>query len=188
VERYSYDAFGKPDATSNIGNPYLFTARRYDSETGLYYYRARCYSPQIGRFMQPDPMGYIDGLNLYRYASNNPVRSVDPFGLAQTIPWSPGGAGFPGPILEVRPVCCKKWSKPNWEKWGYTSSWDCAYDVWGEALGLEGSAGLIGVGFLPYPIITTTIPYGGIGAGGGWGLGLLHAEAWCSEKECLEWE
>ena len=43
VERYSYDVFGKPSNTSDVNNPYLFTGRRYDDETGLYYYRARYY-------------------------------------------------------------------------------------------------------------------------------------------------
>ena len=70
VERYEYkvfgyDTFGKQtirDANgtiideSQVGNPYMFTGRRYDGETGLYYYRARYYAPQIGRFMQTDPV------------------------------------------------------------------------------------------------------------------------------------
>jgi RHS repeat-associated protein len=65
VESYEYDVFGEPmvyDANgteiseSSVGNPYLFTGRRFDDETGLYYYRARYYSPSIGRFMQPDPV------------------------------------------------------------------------------------------------------------------------------------
>jgi len=81
VERYSYDVFGKPDTTSSVGNPYLFTGRRYDTETGLYYYRARYYNPQIGRFMQPDPIGYFAGLNLYTYCENGPTIWIDPLGL-----------------------------------------------------------------------------------------------------------
>ena len=52
VESYSYDVFGQPSTTSSIDNPYMFTGRRFDSETGLYYYRARCYDPDIGRFLQ----------------------------------------------------------------------------------------------------------------------------------------
>ncbi|MCJ7692058.1 MAG: hypothetical protein MUO22_01410, partial [Sedimentisphaerales bacterium] len=43
VESYSYDVFGQPDNTSDVNNPYMFTGRRYDDETGLYYYRARYY-------------------------------------------------------------------------------------------------------------------------------------------------
>jgi len=81
VERYSYDVFGEPNTISGLGNPYLFTARRYDDETGLYYYRARYYSPALGRFLQTDPVGYIAGLNLYSYVGNNPIYWSDPYGL-----------------------------------------------------------------------------------------------------------
>jgi len=59
----------------------MFTGRNYDSETGLYYYRARYYSSYIGRFLQTDPVGYAGGLNLYTYVGNNPLNWIDPFGL-----------------------------------------------------------------------------------------------------------
>jgi len=81
VERYSYDVFGEPNTTSSIGNPYMFTGRRFDSETSIYYYRTRYYKPDIGRFLQTDPIGYAGGLNLYTYVGNNSVSYVDPWGL-----------------------------------------------------------------------------------------------------------
>jgi RHS repeat-associated protein len=86
VERYSYDVFGGPNTTGTIGNPYLFTGRRYDNETDLYYYRARYYDYYIGRFLQPDPIGYTAGLNLYTYCGNNPIVLIDPFGLRRKSP------------------------------------------------------------------------------------------------------
>jgi len=95
VERYAYDAYGHPTITnglgnvltntwgtahSAIGNPWMFTGRQYDEETGLYYYRARYYDPDKGRFLQRDPLGYVDALNLYWYVRDNPTRFSDPFG------------------------------------------------------------------------------------------------------------
>jgi len=69
-------------------NPYMFTGRRYDEETGLYYYRARYYKPEIGRFLNPDPIGYYAGLNLYTYCGNNPLNWIDPWGLLLEEVWS----------------------------------------------------------------------------------------------------
>jgi RHS repeat-associated protein len=66
-------------------NPYMFTGRRFDYETGLYYYRARYYNPYIGRFLQTDPVGYGAGINWYAYCRNNPLTYVDPSGLMTTI-------------------------------------------------------------------------------------------------------
>ena len=85
VEQYEYSAFGETTVTldGSTGNPYRFTGRRWDDEADLYYYRARVYSPQLGRFLQPDPIGYTDGMNMYAYVGNNPLRFIDPFGLCK---------------------------------------------------------------------------------------------------------
>ena len=81
VQLYEYDVYGQPAASDpNHTNPFLFTGRRYDTETGLYYYRARYYNPSIGRFLQTDPIGYSDGMNMYRYCRNNSLGCVDPSG------------------------------------------------------------------------------------------------------------
>jgi len=91
VETYRYTAFGRmkvyeDDATTELtsgtdyGNPYGYTGRRWDAEAGLWYYRAREYHPGLGRFLQRDPAGYVDGLNLYAYVANNPLAYVDPSG------------------------------------------------------------------------------------------------------------
>ena len=65
---------------STRGNDRLYTGREYDGETGLYYYRAREYSPEFGRFLQRDPIGQMDQVNLYTYVGNGPMGGVDPSG------------------------------------------------------------------------------------------------------------
>jgi RHS repeat-associated protein len=86
-QSYEYSAYGQVAASDPnfLTNPYMFTGRRFDIETGLYYYRARYYNPHIGRFMQTDPVGYGDGINWYLYCRNNPLAFVDPSGLNPTF-------------------------------------------------------------------------------------------------------
>ncbi len=131
VETYSYDAFGGPTirnsagmviSESSVGNPYMFTGRRLDDETGLYYYRARYYNPSIGRFISRDPilvpiidfrghfwmleilMSRPHALTPYTYCINNPINLLDPEGLK---PQTPGCDLFPD-FLETACVggCC----------------------------------------------------------------------------------
>ena len=78
--RYGYDAFGNMEyAEETVKNRFRYTSQQYDSVTGQYYLRARYYNPVIGRFLQEDTY-YGDGLNLYAYCRNNPVRYYDPSG------------------------------------------------------------------------------------------------------------
>jgi RHS repeat-associated protein len=87
---YTYDSFGKLTAsTGTITNPFQYTGRESDSETGLYYYRARYYDPTAGRFLSEDPLGVRDNLDMYVYVRNNPATYNDPFGLYQTIGFPP---------------------------------------------------------------------------------------------------
>jgi RHS repeat-associated protein len=95
VESYQYQAFGNAVVTdsqgnthgkSTVGNPFLYASRELDSESGLYYMRARYYGSEAGRFMKEDA---IASINQYAYASNNPIAFNDPLGLC------------PGPLLDV---------------------------------------------------------------------------------------
>jgi RHS repeat-associated protein len=80
---YTYDAFGTLTAsTGTLTNPFQFTGREFDAETGLRYYRFRYFDPTIGRFISEDPIGFDGGINFYQYVQNNPSLLIDPFGLS----------------------------------------------------------------------------------------------------------
>lgn len=115
VKTYTYDVWGTiVTQTGSLSNPFKYTSREFDSESGLYYYRARYYSSVIGRFMQKDPIGMIDGPNVYIYVDNNPGNNIDPFG------WSWKGL--------------KKWCGDRWngvKKWYAKQSLRLA--LWGSA-------------------------------------------------------
>lgn len=81
TQRLAYDEYGKL-TTPNAGEMFRYTGRRFDPETGLYYYRARYYSPDLGRFLQTDATGYRDDMDMYTYVGNNPMNRTDPSGLS----------------------------------------------------------------------------------------------------------
>jgi len=90
AESYRYDGFGRMrvfDGTgaeltaSVLGNPFGFACKRYDPTTALCHFGARWYDPALGRFISPDPLGFVDGPNPYAYCAGDPVNFVDPWGL-----------------------------------------------------------------------------------------------------------
>ena len=92
VERVTYDVYGVPTFTDALGqtlkkstirNTTLFQGREYDYDLAVYNYRARYLDPSLGRFLQPDPLGYQDSMNLYQGMGMNPVNFVDPWGEAK---------------------------------------------------------------------------------------------------------
>ncbi len=102
VERYDYDPYGKtyiahwdpaagsgsgdwvrhePDEPSAFGNPFMWTGQRHDVAIGLYHFPFRTYSPRLGRWLQRDPLGYVDGVNMYEYVVSSPTNFIDALGL-----------------------------------------------------------------------------------------------------------
>jgi RHS repeat-associated protein len=84
VANYQYDPFGKTisaDETLTSSNPFRFSTKYLDVETGLYYYGYRYYSSELGRWLSRDPIGESFNINIYAFISNNPNSFLDPFGL-----------------------------------------------------------------------------------------------------------
>jgi RHS repeat-associated protein len=79
LQKFTYSPYGESSSAS--GWMFGYTGQRYDSETGLYYFKNRYYSPKLGRFLQPDPLGIKAGLNLLTYAGCDPLNKRDPLGL-----------------------------------------------------------------------------------------------------------
>ena len=98
IEKYTYDAFGRPTVTdwdggrprswSFYGHCFLFQGREYIRELSIYDYRNRFYYPALGRFLQSDPMGFSAGdMNLFRYVNDDPIDGSDPTGLIGDFMW-----------------------------------------------------------------------------------------------------
>jgi len=96
LERYNYDPYGTPTimngsfsraiTASAYGWQYLHQGGRYDSGTGLYHFRNRELRAADGRWLQADPLGYVDGMNRYEFVRSNPVKYVDPLGRKSLTP------------------------------------------------------------------------------------------------------
>jgi len=93
VQRYTYSSFGEIESQFDVNfvQPYAFTSREFDAETGLYFYRARYYDSSNGRFLQEDTISVFSprDVNRYLYVLNSPVNFQDPSGLQAAVPIGP---------------------------------------------------------------------------------------------------
>ncbi len=102
---YTYDSFGNLTVSAGtVTNPFRYTARESDPESGLYYFRARYYEALIGRFLGEDLLRFDSGVSFYSYVGNRPVLLIDPSGLlaelyCENIPSSRGGFVGSLPLL-----------------------------------------------------------------------------------------
>jgi RHS repeat-associated protein len=96
VQTYNYSSFGKIESqlAPSFFQPYTFTAREMDAETGLYFFRARNFDPATGRFVQQDPIDIFGERSPYVYVDNNSINFVDPLGLDSIDAAANYAAGF----------------------------------------------------------------------------------------------
>ncbi|MHB9047276.1 MAG: RHS repeat-associated core domain-containing protein [Pirellulales bacterium] len=117
VDHIAYNSFGKILSQTNPSKTprFTYTGREWDADAGLYYYRARWYDPESGRFVGEDPLGFAAGdVNVQRYVGNSPVNFTDPSGLSGG---SGGGSG--GGNYGVAPAPSTSWAPTGfWDSLG----------------------------------------------------------------------
>lgn len=98
-DSFVYDSFGNVSASTGLfSQPFRFTGREWDAETGLYYYRARFYDSQNGRFISEDPIRFAGSSDFYAYTQNRPINATDPSGLKILVCTRRGFQAFSGGI------------------------------------------------------------------------------------------
>jgi RHS repeat-associated protein len=183
VERYSYDVYGAVTISngsgtplplnswgtphSAIGNPWTFIDRQLDEETGLEFYRARYYDPAKGRFLQRDPLEYLDGMNLYQYVQSNPPNHTDPMGLL--VHCVEGSFGF---VFGMGGGLSVSYCYDDCGNWAWLMNWRAAVgaDV-GLGLGVHGVFSGCLAGYIRGNQWDVNVSAGVVSAGGNVGTG-----------------
>ena len=144
VQLYAYTPYGKRTAMKangtlvtnldNLKTNYGFTGRYYDQETNLWYFRARYFSNELGRFISRDPLGYVDGMSLYTGYFASGFRK-DPYGLSDEsymdYDYTPYcNSRRCDSERPENPICCEKWEY-MWEFSGYPTGSDCEAAIMG---------------------------------------------------------
>ncbi len=101
---YRYSAFGEEKIIGEAISPWRFSSKRTDPETGLVNFGRRFYIPPLGRWLTPDPAGFINGANLYAFVHNDPLTHFDEYGLFEALPWDYSSYKY------------YAWSRSSWNK------------------------------------------------------------------------
>ncbi|MEU7854269.1 RHS repeat-associated core domain-containing protein [Nonomuraea sp. NPDC049141] len=142
---YSYDPNGGTTATGDPGgNGFTYTGRE-DDGTGLLFYRARYYSPTLGRFISEDPVGVDGGANLYGYAAGDPVNATDPSGNSPMLAACLGGALFGGGLEYLTQRLSGR--KVEWGSVGAQALLGCGLGMFGKAFQFGKVAQCVGNSF-----------------------------------------
>jgi RHS repeat-associated protein len=107
VAKYEYDPYGNQTGVAGgYEQPFRFSGKYHDAETGLGYWGYRYYNPVLGRWLNRDPLGEPGGLNLYAYCGNGPAGRIDALGLSGDETPECGGSGTPSPGAGCDPAMC----------------------------------------------------------------------------------
>jgi RHS repeat-associated protein len=152
IRSLSYLSYGGLGTDSSVGGPslrYRWTGREYDSETGLYFFRARYYDPSVRRFVQEDPIGYGGGGNVYAYGNGGPLEGRDPGGMEMS----------PDALIPIAPSTPITYQ----DDWRYVSDQHGGGDWMPPGLnGAQQAAfvdGVLGMGNIPVEVVIITGTY-----------------------------
>jgi uncharacterized delta-60 repeat protein/RHS repeat-associated protein len=220
MERYRYDPYGTPTITgadfgaqnfSSYGQNYLHQGGRYDTNTGLYHFRNRDLKANDGRWLQVDPLGYVDANSLYSYVNSSPVITRDYSGTQLSGVSSSNEPGLHLTAIDhatgqetwdyvevVGAKCCVTW-QPRWLYSGFASYSSCVSYIQGQlSSGIPGVVigGITGVGGYFTGLLiggTTGTVVGAVIALPGLAIGgydltyLAYAHKVCGEGVCIKW-
>ena len=109
AQTYTFASFGKlGNSTGSLTNPFQYTARESDTETGLYYYRARYYDLAAGRFLSEDPIRFQAGVDFYPYVGDSPLNAIDSSGMLVQAVYNKSSGTLTVTDLDTRQSCTIK--------------------------------------------------------------------------------